>query len=227
MVMHPFLIGQVTQESEQSNGKANYRLYVWLRQTPHCRSSANPAVFADCALLAPAEQVHLGNSNSGVGLSVDRQFSSGWGIWARGGYQDPSVAQFDKTISAGAVSRGLFNRPDRLGLAYGASLPSQPYKRAPGHADTEHYLEIYYKHVLEGAGETRGMQVSHDMQIVAAPAGDGAVNPVVVPGDRFQAYFYPPSQAASTSLRSLTRRQIPCYTFYKCGTTLPSKPKTD
>lgn len=189
MFMHPFLIGQVTLESEQGGGEAYYRLYVWQRQTPHCRSSANPAVFADCALLDPAQQVHLGNSNSGVGLSVDRQFSSGWGIWARVGYQDPLVAQFDKTISAGAVSRGLFKRPDRLGLAYGASLPSQPYKRATGHADTEHYFEIYYKHVLEGDGETRGMHVSPDLQIIAAPAGDGAVNPVVVPGVRFQAHF--------------------------------------
>src|SRR3569832_1773190 len=59
-----------------------------------------------------------------------------------------------------------------MGLAYGATLPSNSYKEATGRRGTEHYLELYYKYVVHGDGETKGLHVTPDQQLITHPAGD-------------------------------------------------------
>lgn len=190
MFQAPFLIGQLTLETGEEARESHYRLYAWTRRTSHCRSAVDPAVFADCARIDAAEQVRVKEDNSGLGLSVDKKISPAWGVWARAGYQDPNVAQFDRSVSVGAVKAGACGRAfDRMGLAYGATLPSTSYKEATGRRGTEHYLELYYKYVVHGDGETKGLHVTPDLQVIAHPAGDEAADGVVVPGLRVQVHF--------------------------------------
>ncbi|MBI3607205.1 MAG: carbohydrate porin [Nitrospirae bacterium] len=188
----PFLMGELTFKVQGAGRVGNYRAYAWERQTPHCQSASAPGVFFNCALISPAaDQVQIKSRNSGFGLSLDQQLSSAVGIWARAGYQDPDVAQFDKTFSAGVVtSAARIGRPDDVvGLAYGLVAPSGAYKSATGFSDKEHYAEIYYKFVVSGDGSTKGFHVTPDVQYVANPAGNGAVDPAVVYGLRTQVHF--------------------------------------
>ncbi len=84
---------------------------------------------------------------------------------------------------------GLGRADDALGLAYGAVFPSNAYEAATGRNDVEHYAEVYYKLVLFGDGESRGLHMSPDIQVIANPGGDGAVDPVVIWGLRTQVTF--------------------------------------
>ncbi len=187
----PFLAGELTFKAHWGGREGNYRLYAWERQTPHCRSSSTPEAFLNCDLIDPADQVRLKGRNAGFGLSLDQQISQTVGIWARLGYQDPDVAQFDKTFSAGAVTSAsaIGRADDVLGVAYGIVIPGSSYKSVTGYTNKEHYAEVYYKIVVTGDGSTTGFHVTPDVQYVANPAGNGVVDPVIVYGLRTQIHF--------------------------------------
>jgi len=188
----PFLAAELTVKTNGAGRAGAYRLYGWERKTPHCTSSTDSGVFLDCQLITPTtDQILLKGKNSGIGLSLDQELSPAVGVWARAGYQDPDVSQFDKAFSAGVVTAAsrMWRPHDSLGLAYGIVLPAGPYKAATGHTDHEHYAEIYYKFVVSGDGVATGFHVSPDVQYVVNPAGDGTVDPVLVHGVRTQVSF--------------------------------------
>lgn len=186
----PFLIGQATFKTRFAGLEGNYRFYGWGRFTPHCKSASDTAVFSNCDLIeTPADRVRIKSGNSGFGMSLDQTVSESVGVWARFGYQDPDVSQFDKAMSGGVVFSRLLGRPDTLGLAYGAVFPADDYKTATGRSDVEHYAEVYYKYVPFGDGVTSGLHITPDLQVVANPGGDGTVDPVLIWGLRTQVNF--------------------------------------
>lgn len=188
---HPFLVGQLSFTAHWAGREGNYRFYGWGRLTPHCRNKSDPTVFLACDSVDSADQVRIGGSNIGAGVSLDQKLSGSVGFWARLGFQDPDVSQFDQAFSLGiTVSGQLIGRSaDVLGLAYGVGFPSSSYKNATGFSDVEHYIEIYYKFVVIGDGSTIGFHLSPDFQFVFNPEGNGSVHPVFVPGLRAQFHF--------------------------------------
>lgn len=188
---HPFLVGQLSLATHWAGREGNYRFYGWGRLTPHCRSKSDPTVFLDCSLVDSADQIRIEGRNIGVGVSLDQQLSDSVGFWARLGFQDPDVSQFDKAFSVGVVTSGSpIGRPnDAIGIAYGIALPSSDYKEATGFSEIEHYAEIYYKFVVSGDGSTTGFHLTPDFQLVANPGGNGLIHPVIVPGLRAQFHF--------------------------------------
>lgn len=188
---HPFLIGQLSFTTRWAGREGNYRFYGWGKLTPHCRSKSDPTVFLGCESVDSADQVRIGGSNIGAGVSLDQKLSDSVGLWARLGFQDPDVSQFDKAFSLGiSVSGQIIGRcADVLGLGYGVGFPSSSYKNATGFSDAEHYIEIYYKFVVIGDGSTIGFHLSPDFQLVFNPGGNGSVHPVIVPGLRAQFHF--------------------------------------
>jgi hypothetical protein len=191
MFRQPFLMGQLALEPKFDGREGEYRFYGWGRFTPHCKSSSNSAVFSNCDLIeTPADRVRIKSGNSGFGISLDQELSDSVGVWARFGYQDPDVSQFDKAMSGGVVFSKLRGRPhDILGLAYGAVFPAGDYKVATGRSDIEHYAEVYYKYVPFGDGILTGLHLTPDLQVVANPGGDGTVDPILIWGFRTQVSF--------------------------------------
>ena len=187
----PFLIGQVTLRTQFVGREGNYRFYGWGRFTPHCKSTSDPAIFSNCDLIEdPADRVRIKSGNSGFGLSLDQDISESVGVWARFGYQDPDVSQFDNAVSGGVVLSKMLGRShDRLGLAYGAVFPADDFKTATGRSDVEHYAELYYKYVPFGDGVLTGLHITPDLQVVANPGGDGGIDPVFIWGLRTQVSF--------------------------------------
>lgn len=187
----PFLMGQLRFTTHWDGREGNYRFYVWGRLTPHCMSKSDPTVFLNCNLIDAVDRVRIKESNIGVGISMDQQLSDSVGFWARLGFQDPHVSQFDKALSAGVVTSGstIGRSDDALGIAYGIALPSSDYKKATGFSDIERYIEVYYKFVLGGDGSTTGFHLTPDFQIVINPGGNRAIHPVIVPGLRAQFHF--------------------------------------
>ncbi|MGH7274763.1 MAG: carbohydrate porin, partial [Nitrospiria bacterium] len=186
----PFFIGQTTLKTRFGGKEGNYRFYGWGRFTPHCKSVSDAAVFSNCDLINEADQVRIKSGNSGFGLSLDQGISESVGIWARFGFQDPDVSQFEKAVSGGVVlSKMLGRSSDKVGLAYGAVFPADDYKAATGRSDVEHYAELYYKYVPFGDGVLTGLHITPDLQLVANPGGDGGVDPVFIWGLRTQVSF--------------------------------------
>jgi high affinity Mn2+ porin len=188
---HPFLMAQLSFTTHWAGREGNYRFYGWGRLTPHCMSKSDPTVFLDCSLVDSADQIRIEGRNVGVGASLDQQLSDSVGFWARMGFQDPHVSQFNSAFSVGVTTSGSpIGRPnDAIGIAYGIAIPSGDYKEATGFSEIEHYIEIYYKFVVTGDGSTTGFHLTPDFQLVANPGGDGSVHPVIVPGLRAQFHF--------------------------------------
>lgn len=198
MFARPFLIGQAVLKVQPGGREGSYRLYGWGRLTPHCRDVDDSSVFVNCGDPAspgtsPTE-VRIKGHNSGVGVSLDQQVSDGLGLWARLGYQDPEVSQFDKSVGVGAMLTGLLQEDrDALGLAYGAVFPSNDYdqvfQQTHGRGlDAEHYAEVYYRYVVFG-DESMGLHITPDIQVVGNPGGDSTVDPVFIWGLRSQVTF--------------------------------------
>lgn len=188
---NPFLIGQLSIQTETGGREGNVRLYGWGRLTKHCRNMKDLSVFQNCALIDSDEQIKVQDQNSGFGISLDHQVTDHIGVWSRFGYQDPDVSQFDLAISGGVIfSGGLIGRfNDELGMAYGVSFPSSPYTLASGFNEVEHYVEVYYRLAPLGNGARPEIQFSPDIQIVANPGGDSSVAPVFIWGFRTQVNF--------------------------------------
>lgn len=186
----PFVAGQVAVKVQPGGREGNYRVYVWNRSTPHCRSAVDPVVFAHCDLVPAADQIMLKGNNAGAGVSLDQRLTDRAGAWARLGIQDGEVARFDRAASIGLVVSNALGRPhDQVGLGYGLVVPSNVYQTATGRSRPEQYAEVYYKYVVDGDGVASGFHLTPDLQVVVNPAGDGAVDPVFVYGLRAQANF--------------------------------------
>ena len=186
----PFVGGQITMKIQPGGREGNYRLYGWDRATPHCRSATGRAVLANCDLVPAPDQITVKGNNAGAGVSLDQWLTDRLGAWARYGFQDGEVAQFAHATSLGLVLSNALGRPhDQVGLGYGLVLPANAYKTATGRDRVEQYAEAYYKYVVSGDGVMAGFHLTPDLQMVVNPAGDGAVDPVVIYGLRAQANF--------------------------------------
>jgi len=153
----------------------NYRLYAWLNKAEHAELS-NPA--------------NNDEAGWGTGASVDQQLTDSIGVFARAGYRDGDVYEFDIAVSAGAELKGeLWARPnDTAGIAFGTAMLSDDYEdvqKAQG-IDTadEHHFEAYYSFYVN-----EHVVVTPDMQVVMNAEGDDDSDTVFVFGMRGQVTF--------------------------------------
>lgn len=166
---HPFLMAEAGYRWYPGGMQGNYRLYAWERHTGH------PLILDVSALK---------KKNSGFGLSFDQALMERFGLWGRFGIQDGSVAQFDKSLSAGFQLKNFLNRPDTVfGLGYGISFPGSEQKTATGLTKSEHYLEAYYS-----MRKNRNFFITPDIQWIQHPGGLTSEN-FFVYGLRSQVHF--------------------------------------
>ncbi|MBI5642132.1 MAG: carbohydrate porin [Deltaproteobacteria bacterium] len=183
----PFLMAELNFNLKPFDKDGHYRFYTWLRQgRDDVSATANP----NDADLANAD-------NSGFGVSFDQFVTDTVGVWFRAGIQKETVAQFDKTVSAGVHLLGdAFGRPsDRVGFGYGATFIGQDYEDFLTSSDAgfssgvEHYTELYYNLAISDATDSTGFHISPDIQYVANPGGDENAEDFFVYGMRLQAFF--------------------------------------
>jgi carbohydrate-selective porin OprB len=161
--------------------EGTYRFFVWENHRHH------ELAFS----LRPDEH------NRGFGVNFDQALTEHIGVWGRYGGQDGRVAHFDRAASLGVqIGGGLVNRPfDAFGVAYGLTMIGDRYAAVqsfsgnPEFDANEGYLEAYYRFVLSGDGAQFGAAVSPDVQFITNAGGDGSIDPIVVYGIRFQAFF--------------------------------------
>jgi carbohydrate-selective porin OprB len=135
--------------------------------------------------------------NQGIGFNFDQEVTEHVGVWGRYGTQDSRVASFDRSLTAGIqLGGGAFGRPhDALGVGYGLTMISDEYEAAQAVASNpqfnanEGYFEAYYRYVVDGDAEVRGVSLSPDVQYITNAGGDSSLDPIVVYGLRLQAFF--------------------------------------
>src|SRR3990172_7390450 len=173
----PFVIAELDINRRYYGLEGNYRLYAWQNNREHSVWK-NPD--------------GNGKHNKGFGFSIDQGISSNLALFARYGYQDPQVSQFDQVITLG--SRVIGNRwhraKDHLGFAYGLSRISKDYKKHSLDVDgykadkNEHYFELYYRYNLWG-----DVAITPDIQYVLNPGGDGDKDGLWILGLKLQVNF--------------------------------------
>lgn len=177
----PWVMAEADVHASVGGRQGTYRLYAWQNRSHHSN------------LLAGGQDL----KNSGVGVNIDQELTEDLGLWARYGTQEGQVASFDRSIAAGLqLSGGIMGRPhDALGVGYGLTMISSEYRDAqaasgsPQFDQDEGYLEVYYRFVASGDGETQGVALSPDVQYITNPGGDGSLDPITVYGARVQAFF--------------------------------------
>lgn len=169
----PFLIAELDIWRPHYGLEGNYRFYAWVNKTGH----------AD--LLDPAKD---GLSNKGAGFSIDQKVTDDVTLFTRYGIQDRKVSRFDQVFSVGAQLAGnAWKRGnDNIGVAYGASHVSKPYRQASlsldgyeASAAFEHYIEAYYKYFVNN-----NISFSPDVQYIVNPGGDKEKDSVFIYGLR-------------------------------------------
>lgn len=181
MFTRPWSIAEIDLDLDPWGREGTYRMFVWENHRHHdLTSSLDPDL-----------------RNRGLGVNFDQALTEHVGIWGRYGVQDGRVAHFDRAGSLGVqVGGGLMSRPsDAFGVAYGLTMIGDRYKAFqsssgnPEFDANEGYLEAYYRCVLSGDGERIGVAVSPDVQYITHAGGDRSIDPIVVYGIRFQAFF--------------------------------------
>lgn len=175
-----FFIGEVGIHPKFRELKGNYRLYGWCRR--HHR---------DEGFVSWDDQIR-GISNSqdgwGLGLSLDQAVTPNIILFARAGYLDREVYQFDWAWSLGAEVKGGYwgREDDALGAAFGMAMISDDYKdfkrivdAEPWFTENESHLELYYRLQLNDH-----IAISPDLQVLWNAQGDDRFDPVTVVGIR-------------------------------------------
>ena len=167
----PFIIGEVDIATSSYGLNSNYRIYAWMNQTDHVDLSDSTKDNLD---------------NSGFGFSLDQQVSNDSTIFARYGYQDGDVSEFDHNVTFGGQMIGNAWRRgnDVLGFAYGLSKTSSKFRDASGVSSNEHYIETYYKYWTNG-----NLSISPDIQYVINPSGDDRKDDILIYSMRMQLDF--------------------------------------
>lgn len=174
----PFVIGELDGSRRVYGLLQSYRLYAWTNQGEHVR-------LADLAAGKSA-------ASWGWGLSLDRQLTGDCTLFARYGWQDPSVSTFDHVASLGGqlVGNGWGRGGDLLGLALGHARASSSFGRVSSLLDGaevsggETYAEAYYSYFVDG-----GTRLTPDVQYVHRPGGVGAAEDRLLFGLRAQLDF--------------------------------------
>lgn len=173
----PFLITELDINRRYYGLDGNYRFYLWQNNRDHIEWR-NPE--------------GGGKQNQGFGFSMDQDLSNNLALFARYGYQDPEVSQFDQVITLGGriIGNPWRRAKDYLGFAYGLSLVSKDYQKHSPKIDGyradkhEHYFEVYYKYNLFG-----NLSLTPDLQYVINPGGDDDKDGLWVFGLRLQVNF--------------------------------------
>ncbi len=181
MFTRPWSIAEGDLTLDPFGRDGTYRFFVWENHRHH----------------DPAFSLDPDFRNRGWGVNFDQAITEHIGIWGRYGGQDGRVAHFDRAASLGVqLGGGMMNRPsDAFGIAYGLTMIGSRYSAfrsssgSPEFDADEGYLEAYYRCVLSGDGERIGVAVSPDVQYVTNAGGDRSIDPIVVYGVRFQAFF--------------------------------------
>ncbi|MEW6681866.1 MAG: carbohydrate porin [Nitrospirota bacterium] len=181
MFTRPWSIAEVDLDLDAFGREGTYRFFVWANHRHH----------------EPAFSLDPDFRNRGWGFNFDQAVSAHVGIWARFGVQDDRVAFFDRSASVGVqLGGGGIGRPhDAFGVGYGLTMIGDEYQAsqaaagAPQFDANEGYLEAYYRYVLSGDGERIGVAVSPDVQYATNAGGDRSIDPIMVYGVRFQAFF--------------------------------------
>jgi hypothetical protein len=181
MFTRPWSIAEVDLDLDPFGREGTYRFFVWTNHRHH-----DPAFSLDPDL-----------RNRGWGFNFDQSVSENVGVWGRYGVQDDRVAFFDRSASIGfqVAGRGIGRTHDAVGVGYGLTMIGDEYQARqaaagkPQFDENEGYLEAYYRYVLSGDGALFGAAVSPDVQYVTNAGGDGSIDPIVVYGIRFQAFF--------------------------------------
>lgn len=144
-----------------------YRIYGWQNRSDHT-------------------DINNGRTNDygmGIGVSIGQLLTKWLGLFARGGYQSPSIYQVKMAFSGGLALLGnLYSREyDRLGVAYGVAINNNKF--SPG--KNEHVIEVYYR--LAVAKGHVGL--SPDVQFIINPSGQYGRHNVVAAGVRAQVDF--------------------------------------
>jgi len=176
-----FGMGEVGFHPSFGELNGNYRFYGWVNGGDHTRW--------DDRLLGLEGDDH----GWGVGLSFDQQVASWLTIFARAGYQDEDMYEFDWGWSVGGALGGeLWGRgDDHFGLAYGIAYLSGEYRRfsrLAGDPDircNEHHLETYYSISIV----PEHLYLTPDLQWVRYPGGDKTEDSAVIGGVRMQVMF--------------------------------------
>lgn len=153
----------------------NYRFYGWTNQTDHAR------------ILDPTGSTKAG---WGMGFSLDQQITEALTFFARSGYQDEEVYNFDVAWSAGfALAGSLWGREqDEIGMAYGMALLSDDYetdRKANGiKPKNEDHVELYYRYVVN-----KYLAITPNLQVANNAEGDGDYGTVWLGAVRGQLTF--------------------------------------
>ena len=166
--------------------RGTYRVYAWQNRSHHTTGVVSN--------LLPGGQ---DRKNHGIGVNFDQEVTEHVGVWGRYGMQDSRVASFDRSLTAGIqLGGGAFGRSrDALGIGYGLTMISDEYEAAqaalgsPEFSGNEGYWEVYYRYVVDGDAEVRGVSLSPDVQYITNAGGDSSLDPIVVYGLRLQAFF--------------------------------------
>jgi len=166
--------------------RGTYRVYAWQNRSHHTADGTSN--------LLPGGQ---DRKNQGIGFNFDQEVAEHVGVWGRYGTQDSRVASFDRSLTAGIqLSGGAIGRPhDALGVGYGLTMISDEYEAAQAVASNpqfnanEGYFEAYYRYVVDGDAEVRGVSLSPDVQYITNAGGDSSLDPIVVYGLRLHAFF--------------------------------------
>jgi carbohydrate-selective porin OprB len=166
--------------------RGTYRVYAWQNRSHHTNGGG-------FNLLAGWQD----RKNHGIGVNFDQELTEHVGVWGRYGTQDSRVASFDRSLTAGIqLGGGAFGRPhDALGVGYGLTMIGDEYEAAqaalgsPEFSGNEGYWETYYRYVIDGDAEIRGVSLSPDVQYITNAGGDRSLDPIVVYGLRLQAFF--------------------------------------
>jgi hypothetical protein len=176
-----FFIGEIGLHPKFSELQGNYRLYSWFRE--HQKDDDFGVSWRD-----RIRGRHRSKDGWGLGLSLDQAINPNITLFARLGYQDKKVYEFNWAWSLGAEVKGSYwgRKEDVLGAAFGMAMISSDYKDfkkavdgEPWVKENESHLELYYRFQLN-----KHISLSPDLQILWNAQGNGKFDPVMVIGLR-------------------------------------------
>ncbi len=171
----PFLMAEADVKPKFGELRGNYRVYVWTNRTNHTelKDTTNDKEHA-----------------SGYGISLDQQAADYLTLFARVGYQDKKIYEYDIAWSGGlALSGSLWGRNDDvLGIAYGEARLSDDYedflKAAGTKTANEGHFEAYYSLTIN-----EHLAITPDIQVITNASGDDDFETVTVGAVRGQITF--------------------------------------
>lgn len=165
-----FYMAEVDVKPTFGELQGNYRFYGWTNQTDHTKISTSAG----------------DDAGWGVGVSLDQQLTEAVTFFARLGYQDEDLYNFDIAWSAGfSVAGSLWDREnDAFGIAYGMALLSDDFENTLPNPEDEDHFEAYYSFYVN-----EHLAITPDIQVMNNASGDGDFDTVWLGAVRGQLTF--------------------------------------